>query len=181
MAATTRRFGTLSRCRRRAAHGWATARSRPSPSLSAPFSSGVTYSPRSASTYPTTWSVPPVEKNARSPVAVGALRLAILELQDSTRESGENTGYNVAKFTKRFGFPNAPWSAAFTTWAYGEALKRVAESPDVHRPWYYTHVFADPCHGESSSVARRSRRATRWRCGSSRAIGTTTRSPIHTI
>ena len=23
----------------------------------------------------------------------------------------------------------------------------------MHRPWYYTHVFADPCHGETVYVA----------------------------
>lgn len=84
---------------------------------------------------PTTWSVPPVAAQARSPVGLGALRLALLELQASTRERGENTGYNVSKFAERFGLTGVPWSAAFTTWAYGEALKRVADRPDAALPF----------------------------------------------
>jgi photosystem II stability/assembly factor-like uncharacterized protein len=37
---------------------------------------------------------------------------------------------------------------------YGESWVLVSSHRDLmHRPWYYTHVFADPCHGETVYVA----------------------------
>jgi hypothetical protein len=37
---------------------------------------------------------------------------------------------------------------------YGESWALVSSHRDLmHRPWYYTHVFADPCHGETVYVA----------------------------
>ena len=37
---------------------------------------------------------------------------------------------------------------------YGESWALVSSNRDLmHRPWYYTHVFADPCHGETVYVA----------------------------
>jgi photosystem II stability/assembly factor-like uncharacterized protein len=37
---------------------------------------------------------------------------------------------------------------------YGETWTLVSSNRDLmHRPWYYTHVFADPCHGETVYVA----------------------------
>src|SRR6266851_4637555 len=37
---------------------------------------------------------------------------------------------------------------------YGESWALISSHRDLmHRPWYYTHVFADPCHGETVYVA----------------------------
>jgi photosystem II stability/assembly factor-like uncharacterized protein len=37
---------------------------------------------------------------------------------------------------------------------YGESWVLVSSNRDLmHRPWYYTHVFADPCHAETVYVA----------------------------
>jgi len=37
---------------------------------------------------------------------------------------------------------------------YGESWALVSSHRDLmHRPWYYTHVFADPCHSETVYVA----------------------------
>jgi len=37
---------------------------------------------------------------------------------------------------------------------YGGTWTLVSSNRDLmHRPWYYTHVFADPCHGETVYVA----------------------------
>ncbi|HYP36353.1 MAG TPA: sialidase family protein [Stellaceae bacterium] len=37
---------------------------------------------------------------------------------------------------------------------YGETWALISSHRDLmHRPWYYTHVFADPCHGETVYVA----------------------------
>jgi len=37
---------------------------------------------------------------------------------------------------------------------YGESWVLISSHRDLmHRPWYYTHVFADPCHGETVYVA----------------------------
>jgi len=37
---------------------------------------------------------------------------------------------------------------------YGESWALVSSNRDLmHRPWYYTHLFADPCHGETVYVA----------------------------
>ncbi|MHB8730887.1 MAG: WD40/YVTN/BNR-like repeat-containing protein [bacterium] len=37
---------------------------------------------------------------------------------------------------------------------YGGTWALVSSNRDLmHRPWYYTHVFADPCHGETVYVA----------------------------
>jgi photosystem II stability/assembly factor-like uncharacterized protein len=37
---------------------------------------------------------------------------------------------------------------------YGASWQQVSSHRDLmHRPWYYTHVFADPCHGETVYVA----------------------------
>jgi len=37
---------------------------------------------------------------------------------------------------------------------YGETWTLISSHRDLmHRPWYYTHVFADPCHGETVYVA----------------------------
>ncbi len=37
---------------------------------------------------------------------------------------------------------------------YGESWALVSSHRDLmHRPWYYTHVFADPCHAETVYVA----------------------------
>jgi len=37
---------------------------------------------------------------------------------------------------------------------YGESWALVSSNRDLmHRPWYYTHVFADPCHAETVYVA----------------------------
>lgn len=86
---------------------------------------------------PATW-VPPQASEARSPVAELALRLALLEMQASTREAGgQNAGFNVSKFTERFGpqMQNAAWSGAFVTWCYLEALKRTKNERDAQLPF----------------------------------------------
>ena len=37
---------------------------------------------------------------------------------------------------------------------YGESWALISSHRDLmHRPWYYTHVFADPCHAETVYVA----------------------------
>ena len=86
---------------------------------------------------PATW-VPPQASEARSPVADLALRLALLEMQASTSEAGgQNAGFNVSKFTERFGpqMQNAAWSGAFVTWCYLEALKRTKNKGDAKLPF----------------------------------------------
>lgn len=80
---------------------------------------------------PSTWALPP-EAATRGPVSRIALQLALVELQTSTRESkGHNDGYNVGKFTARFGSQNLPWSAAFVGWCYGEAARRYWNTPQA--------------------------------------------------
>lgn len=80
---------------------------------------------------PATWTLP-AEAAMRGPVSRIALQLALVELQTSTRESrGNNDGYNVGKFTARFGGQNLPWSAAFVGWCYGEAARRYWNTPQA--------------------------------------------------
>lgn len=82
-----------------------------------------------------TWSAPKPSE-ARSPVASLALQLALLELQASTKEaSGDNAGYNVSKFTQRFGMQKIPWSSAFVTWCYLEAVRRQKNNGDATLPF----------------------------------------------
>ena len=65
-----------------------------------------------------------------------ALQLALLELQASTKEAkSENDGFNVAKFTQRFGMQNIPWSSAFVTWCYLEAVKRKRNDSEAKPPF----------------------------------------------
>lgn len=106
---------------------------------------------------PKSWTLPP-SSVARSQVAHGALRAALVELQSSTREAkGDNDGFNVAKFTARFRAPglsgNLPWSGAFVTWCYLDAVQRRANDGTARLP------FAD-----SPSVAEifRSMSDKRW-------------------
>lgn len=80
---------------------------------------------------PATWPLPP-EVMTRGPIPRIALQLALVELQTSTRESqGHNDGYNVDKFTARFGGQNLPWSAAFVGWCYSEAARRYWNTPQA--------------------------------------------------
>jgi hypothetical protein len=84
---------------------------------------------------PTTWPPPP-RSAARSDVSYNALILALSELQTGTREAaGENTGYNVSKFTERFKMGSIPWSVAFVTWCYLHALGRVRDGPAESLPF----------------------------------------------
>lgn len=86
---------------------------------------------------PSTWALPR-EAEVRSPVAYRALRLALDEMQTSTTElGGDSAGYNVKKFTQRFGpqLENAPWSGAFVTWCYLEGLRRVKNNGDAQLPF----------------------------------------------
>jgi hypothetical protein len=106
---------------------------------------------------PESWTLPP-ESVARSKVAHGALRAALVELQSSTREANGNIdGFNVAKFTARFASSgmsgNLPWSSAFVTWCYLDAVQRRANDGRAKLP------FAD-----SPSVAEvfRSMSDKRW-------------------
>ena len=84
---------------------------------------------------PSTWTSPR-SSEARSPIAHLALQLALLELQASTKEAkDENDGFNVAKFTQRFGMQNIPWSSAFVTWCYLEAVKRKRNDSEAKLPF----------------------------------------------
>jgi hypothetical protein len=86
---------------------------------------------------PSTWTAPRLAE-ARSPASHLALQLALLEMQESTKEAGdESAGFNVSKFTERFRLqmPNAPWSAAFVTWCYLEAHKRKKNEADAKLPF----------------------------------------------
>jgi len=89
---------------------------------------------------PVTWT-PPLPSEARSPIAHLALQLALLELQASTKETNvENPGFNVAKFTQRFGTQSfgtqsIPWSSAFVGWCYLEATKRKRNDSEAKLPF----------------------------------------------
>lgn len=88
---------------------------------------------------PESWSLPPASA-ARSKVAHGALRAALVELQSSTREASEkNAGFNVAKFTARFQLAgmsdNLPWSGAFVTWCYLDAVQRNTNDGQAKLPF----------------------------------------------
>lgn len=84
---------------------------------------------------PSTWTSPPPSE-ARNRIAHLALKLALLELQASTKEAkNENDGFNVSKFTQRFEMKNIPWSSAFVTWCYLEAVKRIKNDGEAKLPF----------------------------------------------
>ncbi len=92
---------------------------------------------------PATWTVPAVAEDARNEVAVSALRLALSDLHDSISEVEDtNAGFNVEKYTRRFGLTGVPWSAAFTTWSYHAALQRITNSPEPDLPFKDSPVTA---------------------------------------
>ncbi|MES2714113.1 MAG: toll/interleukin-1 receptor domain-containing protein [Pseudomonadota bacterium] len=85
---------------------------------------------------PDSW-VLPAASAARSQTAHLALRMALLEMQASTREAtGANDGYNVSKFTARFpAADKLPWSSAFVTWCYLDALQRRKNDRQARLPF----------------------------------------------
>jgi len=99
---------------------------------------------------PSTWSTPS-GSITRSDVSRGALGVALLELNTGTRERDgqDNAGFNVGKFTERFGLGNIPWSVAFVNWCYLQALRRVRDDPKATLP------FADTPSAEALAASLR--------------------------
>jgi len=57
---------------------------------------------------------------------------------------------------------------------YGESWVLISSHRDLmHRPWYYTHVFADCCHGETVYIAN----LQLWRSTDGRASFTEIQTP----